>query len=262
MVVLRPLGGHFQCPHAVAQGRTAGQIPALQQTKQQSTAPRIATPGGIDHGLGGHGGHLHGLALLPDLAALCAQRHDQALHLVGQGAQIQPRALAEHLGLVVVYRHPAGLLDKGEQFLPIEHGQALAGVKHKGDARRMQLGRVLEHGIASIRGDDGDFCPQAGINRVQVRVVHGPGVKGGDLVVVPVGHDHGLGGVAVRHLPNAMGRNAQVLQALHILHTVLAHGGHGHGLTAQQVQAVSNIACAATKIAAQRGHQEGHIQNV
>ena len=166
------------------------------------------------------------------------------------------------MGFVVVYRHPAGLLDKGEQLLPIEHGQALAGVKHKRDARRMQLGRVLEHGIAPIRGDDGDFCPQAGINRVQVRVVHGPGVKGGDLVVVPVGHDHGLGGVAVRHLPNAMGRNAQVLQALHILHTVLAHGGHGHGLTAQQVQAVRNIACAATKIAAQRGHQKRHIQNV
>jgi hypothetical protein len=95
-----------------------------------------------------------------------------------------------------------------------------------------------------------------------VRLHHRPRVKGGDLVVVAVGHDHGLRGVGVIDLAHEFGTDAQLLQPVQIFPTVIAHGGHGQWRAAQRLQAVGDVAGAAAKITAQRGHQERHVQDV
>ena len=69
---------------------------------------------------------------------------------MAQRRQVQTGAVAQHLGLVVVHGNPAGLLDKGQQLLAIEHGQALAGIEHKRNARGLELRGVLLHGITAI----------------------------------------------------------------------------------------------------------------
>src|SRR2546427_5666844 len=73
-----------------------------------------------------------------------------ALHLPGNLLQAPARALAEHAGLVVVHGHPVSLLDEAAQLLSIEHGQALAWIEHKGNAGRLELLSMLEHGLAAI----------------------------------------------------------------------------------------------------------------
>ena len=91
---------------------------------------------------------------------------------------------------------------------------------------------------------------------------HGTGVEGRDLVVVAVGHDHGLGGVGVVQLTHIARLDAQSAHAAQVAGAILAHGGHGQGLAAKQLQAVGDVAGTATEIAAQRRHQERHVQDV
>ena len=55
-----------------------------------------------------------------------------------------------------------------------------------------ELGSVLKHGIAAIRRHDGHADVVLARHLIQVSLLHGAGVKGGELVVVGVGDDDGL----------------------------------------------------------------------
>ena len=92
--------------------------------------------------------------------------------------------------------------------------------------------------------------------RRRMRLHHGPRVKGRDLVVVAVRHDHGLRGVGVLHLAHVAAIDVQRLQPLKVVGPIAAQHGHGQRLTPQELEAVGNIARTPTKIAAQRRHQE------
>ena len=56
---------------------------------------------------------------------------------------------------------------------------------------------MLEHGVASIRRNNAQLNICTLFDFGFVRLHHRAGVKRGDLVVVFVGHDHGLRGIGV-----------------------------------------------------------------
>ena len=95
-----------------------------------------------------------------------------------------------------------------------------------------------------------------------MRLHHRARVKRRDLVVVPIGHDHRLGGVGVAHLTHATGADTQTGQALQVLGAIAAQHGHGKRRPPQQLQAVGDVARTPAKIAAQCGDQKGDIQNM
>ena len=65
-------------------------------------------------------------------------------------------ALAQHLGLVVVDRDPARLLDEAAQLGAVEHRQALARIEDERDAGGGELRGVLQHRVAAVGRDDAD----------------------------------------------------------------------------------------------------------
>ena len=87
-------------------------------------------------------------------------------------------------------------------------------------------------------------------------------MKGGDLVVVQIGGDEGLGGeLGVDH-PDVLGRHAVARQPLAVGREVAAHGRHGYADIAEELQVVGDVAGAAAEFAAQLRHQERHVQHV
>ena len=246
----------------VAQGGATSERPALFQAKQQGPAPSIATACGINHRLGLDRGDDGFLATLPHFATVCAQSHHQATHLARYVRMAQTGAVAEHLAFVVVDGDPIGVLNEPGQLFAVEHRQALAGIKHKRNARRFELLRMLQHGIAPIGRDDAQTHAFDRTNLDLVRQAHGAWVEGGDLVVVAVGHDHRLGGVGVGHGAHPTGVDAQALQALDIGPAIVAQSSHRVSLAAQLMQAVGDVACTTAKVAAQSRHQKRHIQDV
>ena len=174
----------------------------------------------------------------------------------------QTGAVAEHLAFVVVDSDPIRILNEPGQLLTIEHRQALTWVKHKRDARSFELLRMLQHGVAPIGRDDAQAHPFDRTDLDLVGQTHRTRVKGGDLVVVAVGHDHRLRGIGVGHGAHPTGVNAQALQALDVGAAVVAQSRHRVSLATELVQAVSDVARAAAKVTAQSRHQKRHIQNV
>jgi hypothetical protein len=122
---------------------------------------------------------------------------------------------------------------------------------------------VGEHGLAAIGRDDGqaDAVVAAGHGDAVGRL-HRAGVEGGDLVVVGVGDDDGLGGVAVGLGADELGADAPGFEAGQVVLAIGANGGHDQGLAAEVVQGVGDVACAAAKLAAQGGYEEGDVEDV
>ena len=98
----------------------------------------------------------------------------------------------------------------------------MTGVKHKRNTQTLELLSMLEHGVSPIRRNDAQLDVGVRLYLVEVRRGHGARVKGRDLVVIAVSHDHGLGGVGVPDLAHELGGNFQVLQALQIVLAVIA----------------------------------------
>ena len=121
---------------------------------------------------------------------------------------------------------------------------------------------MLQHGVAPIGGDDAQAHTFDRTDLDLVGQAHRTRVKGGDLVVVAVGHDHRLRGIGVGHGAHPTGVNAQALQALDVGATVVAQSRHRVSLATELVQAVSDVARAAAIVTAQSRHQKRHIQNV
>ena len=175
------------------------------------------------------------LTRFPNLATLSPQSHNQPLHGLGDVCCTLTHSLLEHFGLVVIDSHPRGLRDEGLQLLAVEHGKALAWIKNKGDLQIKKLLCMIDHGLLAVWCNDGDLDVMGRINHIQVGMVHGAGVKCGDLIVVTIGHDHRLGRVGVRHLFDELRGDPQTLQSLQINLSILTHGGHGQGLTPEDL---------------------------
>ena len=127
----------------------------------------------------------------------------------------------------------------------------------------MQLLCVHHHRVAAVRGDDGQADVAAlGGHRREMRLSHGPGVEGGDLVVGLIGDDDGLRGVVVVDAAHAAQVQPQALQPRPVILPVRSQGGHDDRLTAQGFVGVGDVARTPTVLAPQGGHQEGHVQDV
>jgi len=101
-----------------------------------------------------------------------------------------------------------------------------------------------------------------GRDAVQVGLHHGTGVERRDLVVVPIGHDHRLGGVYILHAADKAGVDAELLQSRQVFAAISAQHGHGQRVASQQLEAVCDIASASSKVAAQCGNEKRHIQDM
>ena len=126
----------------------------------------------------------------------------------------------------------------------------------------MKLLGMLEHRVTPVRRDDGQLDVGPGLHRGLMGPAHGPRVEGGDLVVILIGHDHGLRGVAIGQLADELRADPHLLEPLGVACAVAAHRGHGQWHTAELMQAIGDIASAAAEFATQLRHQKRHIEDV
>jgi hypothetical protein len=83
---------------------------------------------------------------------------------------------------------------------------AWPGIEDEGDAGLGEFLRVLQHALVTVGADDADGHAGDVLHVVLVAAHHRAGVEGGDLVVVQVGGDEGLGGEQlVDHLDPVQG---------------------------------------------------------
>ncbi len=119
-----------------------------------------------------------------------------------------------------------------------------------------------QHAVAAVGRNDAEPDRAVSRHRVQVRMRHCARVEGGDLVVVEVGGDERLRGVAAADMPHVAAVDAERVEPRHVRLRIVAHGGHRQRRAAQQLQVVGDVAGAAAELAPQFGHQEGHVQDV
>src|SRR5262245_4288015 len=98
---------------AVAELGAALERRAALQPVEQGAAYRVAAAGGVDDGARLQPGHMGLAALLPHVAALRAERDDDAAQGgVRQRLERRVHALAQHRRFIVVERDPARLRGK------------------------------------------------------------------------------------------------------------------------------------------------------
>src|SRR3989338_4058117 len=164
--------------------------------------------------------------------------------------------------VIVVHRHVVGLLDEAQQFFAIEHRHTLTRIEYPRDVRLVEFARVLQHAFAPVRRND----PQGNVGGVADMVVlgktHRAGVERGDLVVIQIGGDERLPGVAAGDMADVRLRNAELLQAQRISGKVVADRRHDQRVAAEQLEVIRDVARAAAELAAHLRHQKRHIQDV
>ena len=148
------------------------------------------------------------------------------------------------------------------EFLAVKHWQTLARVKYKGNSGRLELLGMLLHGIAPVGRNHAQPDVTARLNSGNVGLHHRARMKSRDLVVVTIGHDHGLCGIGVIDLAYKLGIDALSFHPRHVLNAVTPHRCHGKRGTAKLPQAVRNIARTAAEFAAQRRDQKGYVEDV
>jgi len=140
-----------------------------------------------------------------------------------------------------------------------KHRQPLTRIEDKGDAALRELGRVLHHALLAVRRNDADGDVGRLLHPVLMGKTHGAGMEGGDLVVVHVGGDKGLGRVGSVDLPDMAAIYAAAVHPGGIGVEILADRAHGQGIAAQQMEVVSDVAGTAAEFAAHLGHQETDV---
>ena len=148
-----------------------------------------------------------------------------------------------------------------QQVLASEQRHGLAQVENEGRALRMQAAGMGKHAVFGVRSHNapGRFLTgQINLGRTE----HGARVKRGDLAGGQVCGDEALRGEHLGHHTHHAGINAQVLQALHIIHTVATNSTHRHRLATQHVQRVGDIAGATAPLFTQAGHKERNAQGL
>src|SRR5712691_1092685 len=99
-------------------------------------------------------------------------------------------------------------------------------------------------------------------NVVQMRVIHRPGVKSSDLIVVEIGCNECLCGEGIGHLAHEIQLDAEPFEALKIQQGVVSYRSHDQRVRAQELQVISDVACATSELAPQLGNEERHVQYV
>ena len=194
--------------------------------------------------------------------ALGATRdNERAQHFLSV-ALAEPRAIPDELPLVVVDGKPGRLIDETAQIVAVEHRKSLTRIEDERDVRVYELAGVLDHAFPSIGRYDanGDAFRLGHI--VEMRHVHGAGVKGRNLIGIEIGGDEGLRGklaVDYGHMPPV---DVAFVHPRTVAWKVLAHGRHGQRVTAQQLEIVGNVSGTPAKFLAHLRHQERHAQHM
>ena len=251
-MILAAAAGDLEGAQPVAEAGAVDQRPAALEAEQHRAAEGVAAAGRIDDLGRRDAGDDRLLALLPDLAALRAERDDDA-------AQVRARhrldraagALGEHLRLVVVDGDPGRAVDEGAQLLAVEHRQALAGIEDERHAGVGELARMVEHGAASVGRDDRDADVGARRHGGLVRPLHRAGMERRDLVVVEVGDDEGLRREGLGDLADVLGGRSPRAQPRQVVAAVGADGGDDDRLAAERGEVVGDVAGAAAELAPQ-----------
>ncbi len=121
---------------------------------------------------------------------------------------------------------------------------------------------MLQHAFTAIRRHDAQTDVVCVTNAILLGGTHGAGMEGGDLVVIQIGGDKGLPGVAVGDGLDVAARQTQAIQTGRIRGKIFAHGGHNQRFAAQQLQVIGNIAGATAELTAHFWHQKGYVQDV
>ena len=149
-------------PDPIAELGTALQRPAAFESIEQGGAKGIAATGRIEYLARRDAGDVGAGSLLPDVAALSAERDDHALKVRSrQRLERASHPFAQHSRLIVVEGNPACLIDESSQFGPVEHRQALTGIEDERDADSCHLLGVLLHRLAAVRRNN----PEADVAR-------------------------------------------------------------------------------------------------
>jgi len=89
-----------------------------------------------------------------------------------------------------------------------------------------------------------------------------PGWKRVDLVVVEVRDDEGLGGERALHRGHVAAVDAALVHPIGIGAKVLPHRAHRQRISPEQLQAIGDVAGAATELPTHLRHKEGHVEHV
>src|SRR6266852_1665191 len=95
-----------------------------------------------------------------------------------------------------------------------------------------------------------------------MRVIHRPGMKGSDLLVVEVGGNKGLCGESTGYLAHEIQLDAEPFEPLEIQQGIVSHRSHDQRVGTQELQVVGYVAGAAAELAPQLGNEERHVQYV
>jgi hypothetical protein len=87
-------------------------------------------------------------------------------------------------------------------------------------------------------------------------------MEGGDLVVVHVRGNEGLGGVTAGDQANMAAVDAEMVESLHVETAVVADRGHDGGLAAEQLQVVGDVARATPVFPPHVGDEENGDVNL
>ncbi len=148
------------------------------------------------------------------------------------------------------------------QLVAIEHRQALTRIEQERNATLCKLARMPKHAVAAV-GRNHAQLEVAGVEHaVVMREVHRARVECGDLVVVQVGGDKRLCGVAPRHVAHMVGAQAESLQALAVRAEVVTDGGHDASVSAQAMEVVGDVAGGATVLPTHLRYQKRHVEHV
>ena len=197
-----------------------------------------------------------------DGGALFAARDHNRCQLAKGLFDRHARPLGDHFPLVVVRGKPGRLADQLAQHVGIEHRQALAGVEDEWDAGGVELLRVLDHPVPAIGRDDAQSHVCGVAHFVAMGEAHRARMERVDLVVVQVRHDEGLSGERAIHRRHVAAVDAALVHPRGVRAEVLADRTHRQRISAEQLQAIGDVAGAAAKLPTHRRHHEGHVEHV
>src|SRR5258708_40090127 len=95
-----------------------------------------------------------------------------------------------------------------------------------------------------------------------MRVIHRPGMKGGDLIVVEVGGNKCLCGESIGYLADEIHLDAKPFETLEVQQGIVSHRTHDQGVGTQEPQVVSYVAGGAAELSPQLGDEDRHVQEM
>ena len=237
-------------------------VPALLDAMQQPGAIGVAAAGRVEQcgRLGAGNDDL--LAARVDGRSFAAARDDEGARQLGELLDLFAGLVLQQLRLVIVHRHVIGLFDEAQQLVSRKHRHALSRIEYPRNGRLVEFARVLQHAFAPVRRNDAQSDVAGLTDMVVFGKTHRTGVERGDLVVVQVGGDERLPGIAAGDMADVRLRQTEFFQAQRIGGKVVADRRHNQRMAAEQFQVIGDVARTAAKLAAHLRHHERHIQDM